>query len=100
MKQRRKNKRTKERMTKRKEGRKKERKKEREKERKKEKKKEGSYKQLKLDLETENWLKAEILKFGGRAATTFARRNLKIENFSWRQCALGWKSARNTSFRC
>ena len=59
-----------------------------------------SFKQLKLDLETENWLKAEKSKFGGRAATTFASRNLKIENFSWRQFALGWKSARNTSFRC
>ena len=41
-----------------------------------------SFKQLKLDLETENWLKAEKPKFGGRAATTFASRNLKIENFS------------------
>ena len=58
-----------------------------------------SFKQLR-NLELENWLKAENSKFGGGAATTFASRNLKIENFSWRQFALGWKSARNTSFRC
>ena len=57
-----------------------------------------SFKQLKLDLKIENWLKAKKNRnLGGRAATTFESLNLKIENFSWRQFALSWRSARNPS---
>ena len=59
-----------------------------------------SFKQLKLDLELENWLKIEKIEIWGHAATTFERQNLKIGNFSWKRVALRWKSARNTSFRC
>ena len=59
-----------------------------------------SFKQLKLDLELENWLKIEKIEIWGHAATTFERQNLKIGNFSWKRVALRWKSARDTSFTC